>query len=140
MEVDTKYFGRITVEEADVFYFQNGLYGFAEEKQFLLLPFQSVKTAGLAFVAMNPFSLKGDYAPVLQKEELEALGVPRSEELCYYVLCVVRNPISESTVNLKCPVAINEDTHQAMQVILESGDYEMRHLLSQFGTEEEQPC
>ena len=39
MEVDTKYFGRITVEEADVFYFQNGLYGFAEEKQFLLLPF-----------------------------------------------------------------------------------------------------
>ena len=89
---------------------------------------------------MNPFSLKDDYAPVLQKEELEALGVPRSEELCYYVLCVVRNPISESTVNLKCPVAINEDTHQAMQVILESGDYEMRHLLSQFGTEEEQPC
>ena len=150
MEVDTKYFGRITVEEADVFYFQNGLFGFEDEKQFLLLPFaggegnllcfQSVKTAGLAFVAMNPFSLKDDYAPVLQRAELEALGVQRSEELCYYVLCVVRNPVSESTVNLKCPVVINEDTHQAAQVILESGDYEMRHLLSQLGPNEEKPC
>ena len=150
MEVDTKYFGRITAEETDVFYFQNGLYGFEEEKQFLLLPFaggdgnllcfQSVKTAGLAFVAMDPFSLKVDYAPVLQRAELEALGVQRSEELCYYVLCVVRNPVSESTVNLKCPVVINEDTHQAAQVILESGDYEMRHLLSQLGPKEEKPC
>ena len=150
MEVDTKYFGRITVEEADVFYFQNGLFGFEDEKQFLLLPFaggegnllcfQSVKTAGLAFVAMNPFSLKDDYAPVLQRAELEALGVQRSEELFYYVLCVVRNPVSESTVNLKCPVVINEDTHQAAQVILESGDYEMRHLLSQLGPKEEKPC
>ena len=150
MEVDTKYFGRITAEETDVFYFQNGLYGFEEEKQFLLLPFaggdgnllcfQSVKTAGLAFVAMDPFSLKVDYAPVLQEAELEALGVQRSEELFYYVLCVVRNPVSESTVNLKCPVAINEDTRQAAQVILESGDYEMRHLLSQQGPKEEKPC
>ena len=150
MEVDTKYFGRITVEETDVFYFQNGLFGFEDEKQFLLLPFaggegnllcfQSVKTAGLAFVAMDPFSLKVDYAPVLQEAELEALGVQRSEELCYYVLCVVRNPVSESTVNLKCPVVINEDTHQAAQVILESGDYEMRHLLSQLGPKEEKPC
>ena len=150
MEVDTKYFGRITVEETDVFYFQNGLFGFEDEKQFLLLPFaggdgnllcfQSVKTAGLAFVAMDPFSLKVDYAPVLQEAELEALGVQRSEELFYYVLCVVRNPVSESTVNLKCPVVINEDTHQAAQVILESGDYEMRHLLSQLGPKEEKPC
>lgn len=150
MEVDTKYFGRITVTEADVFHFSNGLFGFEEEKQFLLLPFaggagnllcfQSVKTAGLAFVAMNPFSLKDDYAPILQKAELQALGVQRSEDLCYYVLCVVRNPVSESTVNLKCPVVINEDTHQAAQVILESGDYEMRHLLSQLGQKEEKPC
>ena len=150
MEIDTKYFGRITAGEADVLHFPNGLFGFEEEKQFLLLPFaggagtllcfQRVTTPGLAFVAMNPFSLKADYAPVLQKAELEALGVERSEELCYYALCVVRNPVSQSTVNLKCPVVVNEDTHQAAQVILESGDYEMRHLLSQFGSKEEEPC
>lgn len=150
MEFDTKYFGRITAEERDILQFPNGLFGFEEEKRFLLLPFaggagtllcfQSVVTPGLAFVAMNPFCLKDDYAPVLQPQELKALGVERSEDLSYYTLCVVRDPVSESTVNLKCPVAVNEDTHQAAQVILETGGYEMRHLLSQFGPREGAPC
>ena len=36
-------------------------------------------------------------------------------------------------MNLRCPVAVNDRTGQAMQVILESGDYHMRHLLSEFG-------
>ena len=61
------------------------------------------------------------------------MGVERSEELCFYALCVVRSPVADSTVNLRCPVAVNDRTGQAMQVILESGDYHMRHLLSEFG-------
>ena len=47
---------------------------------------------------------------------------------------MVRSPVADSTVNLRCPVAVNDQTGQAMQVILESGDYHMRHLLSEFGT------
>ena len=145
MQINTKYFGQVTYEAGDVLHFRDGLFGFEEEKQFLLLPFadgggtllcfQSVTTPGLAFVAMNPFSLKQDYAPELQPAELEAMGVTRSQELSFYVLCVVRNPVSESTVNLKCPVAVNEDTGAAMQAILEHGGYEMRHRLSEFQEE-----
>ena len=29
-----------------------------------------------------------------------SLGVERSEDLCFYALCVVRSPVAESTVNL----------------------------------------
>ena len=50
----------------------------------------------------------------------------------YYVLCVVKNPVSDSTVNLKCPVAINPETRVAYQVILDTEDYEMRHPLAEF--------
>ena len=32
------------------------------------------------------------------------MEVETSQELCYYVLCAVREPVSESTVNIKCPV------------------------------------
>ena len=65
----------------------------------------------------------------------------RSEDLCFYTLCVVRNPASESTVNLRCPVAINDRTRQAVQVILEEGRYQMHHLLSEFaGRKEGGPC
>ena len=128
MKLQTKYFGEIEYEESEILTFPVGLFGFEEEHQFLLLPFegsaatllclQSVATPALAFVAMDPFS----------------------QELGFYVLCVVKKPVSESTVNLKCPVAVHPETRVAQQVILETDRYEMRHLLSQFGPREGAPC
>lgn len=150
MKLATKYFGEIEYDGEDVLFFTKGLFAFEEEKEFLLLPFadsggmllclQSVGRSELAFVVMNPFSLKGDYAPELEREELAALEAEDSRQLCFYVLCVVKDPVSHSTVNMKCPVAINDENHRAMQVILEDGDYGMRHLLSEFGREAEDPC
>ena len=145
----TKYFGEIECDSKDILKFSNGLFGFEKEREFILLPFegsgetllslQSVQTASLSFVLMNPFALKPDYAPELTKDELAALGVERSQELSFYVMCVVREPVGESTVNLKCPVAVNEDTHQAMQVILETTEYEMRHRLMDLQNREGKP-
>lgn len=142
MKTATKYFGEIEYEKTDVLSFPKGLFAFEGEKEFLLLPFeggesallclQSLADPDLAFVVMNPFMVNPAYAPVLQKEELKTLGVADSRELCYYVLCVVKSPAAESTLNMKCPVVINDDTRQAMQVILEGDTYGMRHRLSEF--------
>ena len=144
MRLSTKYFGEIDCPEEEKLCFSEGLFGFEEEKEFFLPPFeggegsllcfQSAATPQLAFVAMNPFSLMPDYAPVLTPGELKAMEVERSEELCFYALCVVRSPVGESTVNLRCPIAVNDRTGKAMQAILETGDYHMRHLLSEFGS------
>ena len=113
MLVQTKYFGQVECGEEQELHFPRGLFGFEEEKRFLLLPF----------------------------EELRELGVERSEELCFYVLCVVRDKVSESSVNLRCPIALNDHTRTAMQVILETDAYQMHHPLSEFGrTEEGAPC
>ena len=148
MRLKTKYFGEIDCPEEEKLFFSEGLFGFQEEKEFFLLSFeggegsllcfQSAATPGLAFVAINPFSIKPDYAPVLSAEELKALKVERSEELCFYTLCVVRSPVGESTINLRCPVAVNDQTRQAMQVILGEGGYHMHHLLSDFSRKEEE--
>ena len=142
LKLQSKYFGEIEYEAKDVIRFPAGIIGFEEEQAFLLLPFegsegsllcfQSAVTPGLAFVAMNPFSLKPDYAPVLTPRELKAMEVERSEELCFYALCVVRNPVGESTVNLRCPVALNDRTREAVQVILETEQYLMHHPLTEF--------
>ena len=151
MRLNTKYFGEIECAEEDKLRFPEGLFGFEEEKEFYLLPFegsggsllcfQSAATPQLAFVAMNPFHLKPDYTPVLAGDELHMLGVERSEDLCFYTLCVVRNPVADSTVNLRCPVAVNDHTHQALQVILETEEYQMHHPLSEFGNRGgEAPC
>lgn len=144
MKLSTKYFGEIEYDPRDMLTFPTGLFGFEREQSFLLLPFaesegtllclQSVLTPALAFVVMNPFGLDASYTPILQPEELHALDVTDSHALCFYVLCVVKNPVSSSTVNFKCPVAINDQTGKAMQVILDTDNYGMRHLLSEFGT------
>jgi flagellar assembly factor FliW len=146
MQLDTKYFGRIDYEPDDVLEFPNGLFGFEAEKHFLMLPFagsggnmlcfQSVEHQALAFIAMNPFALKPDYAPVLSAEELQLMQAEHSKQLCYYVMCVAREPVGESTVNLRCPVVVNPDLHRAMQVILDTADYHMRHRLDEFPKQE----
>jgi len=146
LKTDTKYFGQIEYEKEDVLTFPRGLFGFEEEHEFLLLPFsgegalfslQSLRTPGLAFVTVDPFTVKGDYAPVLQPDELKEMGVEDSHELFFYTLCAVKDPVARSTLNLRCPIAIN-DNRQAMQVILEDERYGMRHLLSDVERQEEE--
>lgn len=150
VKLQSKYFGQVDYDEEDIVTFSSGPFGFEDERQFLLLPFegsagtllcfQSISTPALAFVAMDPFALVPDYSPVLQPRELEELGVQSSQELGFYVLCVVKKPVADSTVNLKCPVAIHPETRAARQVILEADSYEMRHPLAQFGKEGDAPC
>lgn len=142
MLLKTKYFGAVDCPDEERVHFAAGLFGFEEEKDFYLLPFegsggsllcfQSAATPALAFVAVNPFSFKPDYAPQLAAAELEELGVERSEDLCFYALCVVREPVGESTVNLRCPVALNDRAREAVQVILETEQYLMHHPLTEF--------
>ena len=142
MKTETKYFGEIDYGPEELLTFPKGLFGFEEEHDFLLLTFsengalfclQSVQTPPLCFVLLHPFSLDSGYAPTLQPEELSALKAEKSEDLYYYVLCAVKKPAGESTVNMKCPVAINPDTREAMQVILEDdGTWQMRHRLAEF--------
>ena len=137
MKLQTKYFGEIDYEPAESIRFPAGMFGFDDEHDFLLLPFegsghsmlclQSIATPALAFILLDPFSLCPDYTPVLRKTELEL----------FYVLCAVKNPVAASTVNLKCPVVINPGTNEARQIIMETEAYDMRHPLADFGRGEE---
>lgn len=142
MNLSTKYFGVIDYDPEDVLSFPKGLFAYEDEHAFLLLPFagsnetllclQSVCTPELAFVAMDPFALTAAYAPQLPAEDLQAMEATAIQDLCFYVFCAVKNPVANSTVNLKCPVVIHPQTRKAMQVILDSGAYGMRHPLSEF--------
>lgn len=54
----------------------------------------------------------------------------------YYVMCVAREPVGESTVNLRCPVVVNPELRRAAQVILDTDAYHMRHRLDEFSNGE----
>ena len=149
LKLQSKYFGEIEYEAKDVIRFPAGIIGFEEEQAFLLLPFegsgggmlclQSVATPALAFVVLDSFTLLPDYAPELEPADLRQFGVAEAGDLGFYVLCAVKNPVSASTVNLKCPLVIHPETREARQVIMEH--YEMRHPLAEFSRGEgDAPC
>lgn len=51
-------------------------------------------------------------------------------------MCVAREPVGESTVNLRCPVVVNPELRRAAQVILDTDAYHMRHRLDEFSNGE----
>ena len=85
MEISTKYFDRVSVSEKDVIRFENGMFGFENLKEYILISFepgsdnlmclQSTQDSELAFILMNPFNLKKDYEPVLTDSDIRDLGI-----------------------------------------------------------------
>jgi flagellar assembly factor FliW len=133
METNTKYFGTIPYTEEEVITFENGIFGFEEQKRYLLIRFeednagllclQNLEDAQLAFIVANPFVFLPDYNPQVAEADLKKLGNPAPESLAFYTTCVLAEDMSRSTTNLRCPLVINGETKQAVQVILEDTAY-----------------
>lgn len=136
MQLNAKYFGKITYTEDDLITFSEGLFGFEAYKKFLPLPFceendsllslQSVENEELSFILMNPFTFFPDYAPTLSKQDKAALKVQEDKDVSYYVICVLKDSLEQSTANLKAPVAVNAVNRTARQIILDSPAYSFR--------------
>lgn len=143
MNISTKYFDDVSISEQDIIYFKEGIFGFENFKKYTIIEFesgsdnilclQSIDDEELAFVLMNPFNLMADYNPQLSDSDIEDLAIDENTEgVLYYVICVVKDTISESTVNMKCPIVINPKSNMAKQIILDSEEYTFKHELKQF--------
>ena len=139
MEINAKYFGQVSYDKNEAIHIINGLIGFEAYTEYLPIPFhedsdslislQSLEDETLSFILMNPFGILADYSPSLSDEELKELDAEASEDLSYYVVCVMRDSVAESTVNLKAPLVVNARTRQARQIILDQSEYTFRHVL-----------
>lgn len=145
MMIQTDY-GPVEYNQEDLIVFSDGLFGFPKLTRYLLLRISeeedddsmllmvSEEDPNVVFALINPFFLCSDYSPTLAPEELACLNVTESNELSYYVICVLRNDYLENTVNLKCPLAINPKTRHGIQVILKNTSYDYCHKLRSFSS------
>lgn len=137
MKTNTKYFGEMDYEANEIITFPEGLFGFEDENEYLLIRFdneddtllalQSVKTPYLSFITLNPFRVMPDYEPYVSDEDLEFLDVNNQENVAIYTIAVVGDEVKDTTVNLKAPLVINPETKKGRQVILEDPAYTCRH-------------
>lgn len=137
MQIDTRDFGRVEIEEKDIITFVEPIFGFEDYRKYVLLQneelnahfawLQSVEEPMICFVLANPRAVVPDYEVKLPDEAAETLG---EGSALYFVLTVIRDPYYDSTVNLKSPIVINTRTGKALQVILEES-YPIRQPLIQ---------
>lgn len=147
MKINAKYFGEVSYENSDIIMIEKGLIGFESYMKYLPLSFhedndsmvslQSLDEESLSFILMDPFQAFPDYAPELSAQDMDELKAESPDDLAFYVICVIRDTVAESTVNLKAPLVINLATRKARQVILEQPEYTFRHPLKNTCSKEE---
>ncbi|SDC11812.1 flagellar assembly factor FliW [Terribacillus halophilus] len=127
MNIETKYFGSMTVEEEKVIRFEKGLPGFQDETDFVLIDFpdnpvfqilQSTKTSPVAFVVASPYHFHKAYAFDLDESIKEALEITKAEHVNVLAILTLRDPFANSTINLQAPLIINGESRKAQQIIL----------------------
>ncbi|MCA1033709.1 flagellar assembly protein FliW [Bacillus infantis] len=136
MNLQTKFHGRVEINEEQVLHFNTGIPGFIDEKKFCILPIegtplfvlQSVKSAETAFILTDPFSFFADYEFNLPEEVTEALSISSDKEVAVFVILTVQEPFEKTTANLQAPVIINQKEKQGKQVILNGNSYTTKHL------------
>ncbi|MEN1760805.1 flagellar assembly protein FliW [Anoxynatronum sibiricum] len=141
MQLETKHFGTITIDEAKILTFPDGIPGFEEKTRFALVqnpepevPFhwlQSVEEEGLTFVVTNPFLIRFNYDFDLPEHVVKKLAIQGQEDV--QIFCIVRIPekVQEMTINLTAPIVLNTRTLMGKQVVLEDDRYHTRHLVQE---------
>jgi flagellar assembly factor FliW len=135
MKVNTKAFGQIEVDERQKLCIPQGLFGFEDYKEYVLLdaeqqPFfwlQSVNEKDIAFVLVNPFMFRPDYEVNISNEELGEVGITSPEKAIIFVVVTIPQDESPMTANLQGPLVINKDSMTGMQAVLSDARWKTRH-------------
>ncbi len=137
MRIKTSRFGEIEIDKGRVIKFTEGLIGFPDDREFIIMehrsdsPFmwlQSVTRPDLAFVIMNPFQVYPEYLKDISQEEENALKPDDNETVMIFAIVTIPNgKPEESTLNLMGPVVIDPATNIGKQVILANSGYSHRH-------------
>jgi len=135
MKVNTKAFGLIEVDEKLKVNFPQGLLGFDDYSEYVLLdaehqPFfwlQSVNDQEIAFVLINPFLFRQDYEVNITNEELAEIGIDSPDNALIFVIVTIPQDGSPMTANLQGPLVINKENMTGMQAVLSDARWKTRH-------------
>ena len=138
MIIKTKYHGEIRIDEGQIISFENGLPGFNDETQFVVLPLsedspflalQSVKQEHIAFIVASPFIFFKGYEFDIDHATLELLHIEDIEDVEVMAILTLEEPFENTTANLKAPIIVNKKEMKAKQIILHDASYETQHLI-----------
>lgn len=142
IEINTRDYGKIEVDETAIIRFDDGIIGFSGYRDYVLLndgadqsPFrclQSIDESGLAFIVLDPCSVRPDYEISIDENLTELLSIKDADisDVVVLSIAVVPDDVKNMSVNLKAPIIINAASRRGAQYIVDGADYGVRHLIS----------
>jgi flagellar assembly factor FliW len=137
MEITTREFGAVQIEDDAVYEFPEGVYGFDADRKFAVfsreiegysfLYLQSMDNLVPCFLVFEPWDMYPDYRPLMSREDMDTCGVDDIEELIFLVIATVPSRIEDLSINAKSPIVLNPRTRKAKQIILQNPDYIVRY-------------
>lgn len=131
-------FGTIEVDESTVLRFENGLVGFPEQTEFVLLErtggklvafLQSVTTPSLAFPIMDAAEL-GDTYPEPSVDVLAKGAGLEGNTFGLLVIVAVNQQTRTLEANMLAPIIAEMETRRCAQVVLDARKYSAAHSLA----------
>ncbi|MEJ5944042.1 flagellar assembly protein FliW [Pseudokineococcus basanitobsidens] len=91
-----------------------------------LYSLQSLETDGVRLVVLAPGTWFPDYAPVVEEDDVDGLGLERAEDALLLVVVTPGASLAGSTANLLAPIVVHAATGRAAQVVLAGADHPLR--------------
>lgn len=119
---------RGVVEEIPVIELVNPMPGFPGHRSFalvrldddgMLCALRSLEDPDLRFLVTSPIAFFPDYAPLVEDELVDQLGITDAADVLVLVVLTAGSTLAETTANLLAPILVNTVTRQASQVILD---------------------
>lgn len=135
MVIHTTRFGAVSITSDDIIRFPEGLLGFNELRQFVLLDdpmdpifawLQSCEDPNIAFPLLEPELFTNDYNVQLTKHDLDALEVSSNDGLRCFVIITIPQAPTAMTANLKAPIMISAEKRLARQCVLQDNSLAIR--------------
>ncbi len=132
MTIHTKLFGEIEVRDEEIIRFPDGLLGFDEAKEFVLVDAEELKPLtwlvstrdpALIFPLAEPQYFTERYELKLRKEERALLQVDSVGDVAAYVIVTLPNETRPLSANLRGPLLINVHTRTGVQLVLSDDRY-----------------
>ncbi len=135
MIVETEAFGAVDVAERDIITFAQGILGFPDYTDYVLLPqretafafLQSIEEPSLRFVVIMPELVRPDYTCSLSEAQAQELAIQSAADAEVFAIVTVPDDVTAMTVNLQAPVIVNPRHRLGKQIVLMDGDYHTRH-------------
>jgi len=138
VEILTRDFGKVNIDQDKIIEFPDGIPGFKDEQEFVLLPLdedslfvimQSVNTPELAFITIEPRNIIKDYEFVISEKTEELLQIEGIEDIILLNIVNIKDKVEDMTINLAAPLVININKNLGKQIILDDSKYPVKYKL-----------